>query len=62
MVEVPNHQKLFVSDKYRKEVPLNIDTVKDRGVRGGEGLGTPGTPWLCPCILSCKQYSAAVLT
>ena len=31
--KVPNHQKLFgqwVSDKYRSEVTLKIDTVKDR--------------------------------
>ena len=32
----------LVGDKYHSEVALKIETVKDRGVRGG--FGTPGIP------------------
>ena len=41
---VQNHQSCLVSDKYRTEVALKVDTVKDQGVRGSRGSTTPGTP------------------
>ena len=41
-------KRCLVSDKYRSEVALKIDTVKDGGVRGRvpEALEPPS--WLCP--------------
>ena len=38
----------LVSDKYRNEVALKLDTVRDQGVRG-EGSEPLDPPWLRPC-------------